>query len=80
MSSLPLVVSPEIIALGKKMKSGCFQYSYLQKILEYSYSTCIGVKPLIHLSELRTYRKVVPFQEKSSFHFAVLWKLLNGVD
>ena len=28
-----------------------------------------GVKPLIHQSELRTYTKVVPFQEKSSFHF-----------
>jgi len=24
----------------------------------------IGVKPLIHKSELRTYTKVVPFQEK----------------
>ena len=29
-----------------------------------------GVKPLIHQSELGT--KVVPFQEKSSFHFVVL--------
>jgi hypothetical protein len=28
------------------------------------------VKPLIHQSELRM--KVVPFQEKSSFHFIVL--------
>jgi hypothetical protein len=28
----------------------------------------VGVKPLIHQSEL----KVVPFQEKSSFHFVVL--------
>ena len=35
------------------------------------------VKPLIHQSELRT---VAPFQEKSSFHFVVLRKLLNGVD
>jgi hypothetical protein len=24
--------------------------------------------------------KVVPFQEKSSFHFVVLWKLLNGMN
>jgi hypothetical protein len=40
----------------------------------------IGVKPLIHQSELETYTKVVPFQEKSSFHFVVLWKLLNGMD
>jgi hypothetical protein len=32
----------------------------------------IGVKPLIHQSELGTYTKVVPFQEKSSFHFVVL--------
>jgi hypothetical protein len=29
----------------------------------------LGVKPVIHQSELRTYTKVVPFQEKSSFHF-----------
>jgi hypothetical protein len=28
----------------------------------------LGVKPLIHKSELRTYAKVVPFQEKSSIH------------
>jgi hypothetical protein len=39
-----------------------------------------GVKPLIHQSELRTYTKVVPFQEKNSFHFVVLWKLLNGME
>jgi exonuclease III len=32
----------------------------------------LGVKPLIHQSELGTYMKVVPFQEKSSFHFVVL--------
>jgi hypothetical protein len=42
----------------------------------------IGVKPLIHQSVLGTYTKVpvVPFQEKSSFHFVVLWTLLNGMD
>jgi hypothetical protein len=28
------------------------------------YLYCIGVKPLIHQSELRTNTKVVPFQEK----------------
>ena len=42
-----------------------------------------GVKPLIHQSELGTYTKVqhvVPFQEKSSFHFVALWKQLNGMD
>jgi len=32
----------------------------------------IGVKPLIHQSELRTYTKVVPFKEKGSFRFVVL--------
>jgi len=32
----------------------------------------LGVKPLIHQSELGTYTKVVPFQEKSFFHFVVL--------
>jgi hypothetical protein len=31
-----------------------------------------GVKPLIHQSELGTYTKVIPFQEKGSFHFVVL--------
>ena len=44
------------------------------------YLYCIDVKPLIHQSEFRTNTKVVPFQEKSSFHFVVLWKLLNGID
>jgi hypothetical protein len=38
----------------------------------------ISVKPLIHQSELRT--KVVPFKENSSFHFVVLWKILNGME
>ena len=32
----------------------------------------LGVKPLIHQSELRTYTKVVAFEEKSSLHFVVL--------
>ena len=32
----------------------------------------LGVKPPIHQSELRTYTKGVPFQEKSSFHFVIL--------
>ena len=41
------------------------------------YKRSLGVKPLIHQSELRTSTKVVPFQEKNSFHFVVLWKLLN---
>jgi hypothetical protein len=40
----------------------------------------LDVKPLIQQMELRTYTKVVPFQEKSSFHFVALWQLLNGVD
>jgi hypothetical protein len=40
----------------------------------------LGVKPLIHQSELRTYTKVVAFEEKSSFHFVVLWKLPNGMN
>jgi len=29
--------------------------------------SALGVKPLIHQSQLRTYAKVVPFKEKSSF-------------
>ena len=32
----------------------------------------LGVKPIIHQSELRTYTKVVPFKENSSFCFVVL--------
>jgi len=39
----------------------------------------VGVKPIIHQSELRTYTKVVPFKENSSFHFVVLWQILNGL-
>jgi hypothetical protein len=38
------------------------------------------VKPLIHQSELRTYTKVVPFKENSSFRFVVLWQILNGME
>ena len=30
--------------------------------------------------ELRTYTKIVPFNEKSSFHFVVLRKILNGME
>jgi len=39
-----------------------------------------GVKPLIHQSEFRTYTKVVPFKENSSFRFVVLWQILNGME
>jgi hypothetical protein len=39
---------------------------------ETSFFCPLGVKPLIHQSELRTYTKVVPFEEKSSFQFVVL--------
>jgi hypothetical protein len=35
------------------------------------YTVC-GVKPIIHQSELRTYAKVIPFKENSSFRFVVL--------
>jgi len=37
-----------------------------------NFSNISGVKPLIHQSELRTYTKVVPFKENSSFLFVVL--------
>jgi hypothetical protein len=30
--------------------------------------------------ELRTYTEVVPFKEKSSFHFVVLGEILNGME
>ena len=33
-----------------------------------------GVKPLIHQSELRTYTKVVPFQEKKFLSFCSIVK------
>ena len=52
---------------------GCITYNGVSTLT-------LGVKPLIHQSELRTYMKVVPFHEKSSFHFVILWKLLNGMD
>ena len=45
-----------------------------------SLQVILGVKPLIQQSELRPYTKVVPFKEKSSFHFVVLWKILNGME
>ena len=37
----------------------------------------LGVKPLIHQSERRTYTKVVRFKETISFRFVVFWKILN---
>ena len=40
----------------------------------------VGAKLLIHQSELRTYTKAIPFKEKSSFRFVVLWKILNGME
>ena len=40
----------------------------------------LGVKPIIHQSELRTYTKVVPLKKNSSFRFVVLWKILNGME
>jgi hypothetical protein len=51
-----------------------FRWEVIVRLVDVS-----GVKPLIHQSELRTYTKVVPFKEKSSFHFVALWKLLNGM-
>jgi hypothetical protein len=45
-------------------------FKQLQQIFSISYG--FGVKPLIQQSELRTYTKVVPFKEKSSFHLVVL--------
>ena len=50
-------------------------FKYCSKWIWYT-----GVKPIIHQSELRTYTKVVPFKEKSSFHFVVLWQILNGME
>jgi hypothetical protein len=37
----------------------------------------LGVKPLIHQSELGTYTEVVPFQEKSSFQYQGMFKILQ---
>ena len=56
---------------------------YIGKPLETTHTTMtnvltcnvyLGVKPVIHKSELRTYANVVPFNEKSYFRFVVLWK------
>jgi hypothetical protein len=43
-----------------------------QMVKETSFFCSLGVKPLIHQSELGTYTKVIPFQEKRAFHFVVL--------
>ena len=74
--------------LKRETERGCglpslykaYQHSFIR--LSNVINQYIGVKPLIHQSVLGTYTKVsvVPFQEKSSFHFVVLWKLLNGMD
>ena len=61
---------PECICPGVNRKIsvmiwGCITYNGVSTLT-------LGIKPLIHQSELRTYTKVVPFQEKSSFHFVVL--------
>ena len=52
-----------------------FRWEVIVRLVDVS-----GVKPLIHQSELGTYTKVVPFKEKSSFHFVTLRKLLNGME
>ena len=38
----------------------------------------LGVKPLIHLSELRTYTKVVPFQENKFLSLCSIAKITEG--
>ena len=52
------------------------QETQLFKLIRYNESHKIGipcgVKPIIHQSELRTYTKVVPFKENSSFRFVAL--------
>ena len=54
---------------------------FLCSSFSFNICDCLGVEPLIHQPELRTYTKVVPFlKKKSSFHFVVLWKLLNGME
>ena len=37
-----------------------------------------GVKPVIQPTRAKNI--VVPFKEKSSFHFVVLWQILNGME
>jgi hypothetical protein len=54
------------------MKAQIFLFSIEGYGEFFSGITPLGVKPLIHQSELRTYIKVVPFKESSSFRFAVL--------
>ena len=48
----------------------CSLSAYLQPmivLLTFLWPCVLGVKPLIHQSELGTYTKVVPFQEKVPF-------------
>ena len=66
--------------LKRETERGCglpslykaYQHSFIR--LSNVINQYIGVKSLIHQSVLGTYTKVpvVPFQEKSSFHFVVL--------
>ena len=73
-------IRQNILIYGRS--SGLHQYQFISHVSLYCVKYCLGVKPLIHQSELRTYHSndSNPFQEKSSFHFVVLWKLLNGMD
>ena len=51
----------------------CYSYNkWIKTIILFYY---LGVKPIIHQSEL-----VVPFKENSSFRFVVLWQILHGME
>jgi hypothetical protein len=52
-------------------------YNWLQ--LQITITPCLSlcVKPLIHQSDLRTYTKVVPFQEKK---FLSLWSIVTTTE
>ena len=63
----------------KSLQGGtiAFAHLFLQHTLRgcFGVDKCfrtLGVKPLFHQSDLRAYTTVIPFKEKSSFHFAVL--------
>ena len=40
----------------------------------------LGVKPVIQPIRAKDIYKSSPFKEKSSFHFVVLWQILNGME
>ena len=81
-----LIPSQPVLALWVfLLNAACCWYSTKQTSSSHWKLTCschdIGVKPIIHQSELRTYTKVVLFKENSSFLLCCIVKYTewNGI-